>query len=579
MKTRKQPTDLVLIEEEQELLETGGDHYFQVDFLKAAMIFLVIFDHMVSWGLKRDMGVALWERISIPVFLVIMGFNMGLSFQRHEANTLKELYSWRYFKSKILRYIVPFAILYGASTLIGLIIYRFNFDLMYTMQFSPEHGIPNLITGILPFWGPGNWFIPVLLQSILIIPLLYWGFKKKPIITLILCFIIEIAMHLIVFFCIGTLYPGGFISYPKVHILYVFMNSIPFYLSAVGLGIWFSFGHKLNEKRNWFIWLLFPISLIYLIANQFFGVHFVVVTGPNLWDIVPLIRGDYHFLVFPYSAVLVLSALSILPNRVKSNNRIINATSNAISQIGKATYHILLTQILGYGIVFALLRYHYIINPYSIPLDILYLIFAEILFISLGVIWYKIDQIKNIPRRILYYINFFLILVVIVVTGFNSMELINVDEVILPIAILIVSAFVFLSVNIYFSYQIHNRRDQDKIMFRRRLYLLNLLLVSLLIAFLIYMALVLTDWTPVPVGTILIYAGGALIALFILSFVSKKPPKMTTLIIWTLFLIYNFIMAILYITILPPTEFLIQNISIGYFAVFALIVTILDYGL
>ncbi|UCC18317.1 MAG: acyltransferase family protein [Promethearchaeota archaeon] len=579
MATKKQASDLVLIDEERDVLEADKDHFFQIDFLKAAMIFLVIFDHIVSWGLKGDMAVELWERISIPVFLVIMGFNMGLSFKRHEANTLKDLYSWRYFKSKIIRYIMPFAILYGASTLIGLIIYRFNFDLMYNMQFSPNHGIPNLITGIMLFWGPGNWFIPVLIQSIFIMPLIYWGFTKKPILTLILCFLIEIAMQMIVFFFIGTLYPEGIFSYPKYHILSVFMNSILFYLSAVGLGMWFSFGHKLNAKRNWFIWILFTISLTYLIAYEFFEVRFIIETGPNPWDVIPLLRGDYHFLVFPYSAVLVLIIIRFLPQRINTNNRIIKATSNAISQIGKATYHILLTQILGYGIVFTLLGDHYIINPGSVPLDVLYLIFAEILFISLGVLWYKIDQIKNIPRRILYYVNFFLILAVIVVTGFNSMELINVNDVILPIAIVIVSAFVFLSVNIYFSYQIHSRRDQDKSMFRRTLYLTNLLLVSLLLTFLIYMALALTDWTPIPVGTILIYAGGALIAIFILSFVTKKPPKMITLIIWTLFLIYNFILAILYITILPPTEILIQNITIVYFAVFAIVMTILDYHL
>ena len=85
--------EVYLVESKQDFVETRESSYFQVDFLKAIMIFLVIFDHMVSWNIKSELGVALWERISIPVFLVIMGFNMGRSFQRKETTELRELYS------------------------------------------------------------------------------------------------------------------------------------------------------------------------------------------------------------------------------------------------------------------------------------------------------------------------------------------------------------------------------------------------------------------------------------------------------------------------------------------------------
>jgi peptidoglycan/LPS O-acetylase OafA/YrhL len=172
MTNRRQITELKLIETENEVSEGRTDYYFQVDFLKAAMIFLVIFDHIVSWGIKSQIGVSFWERICIPVFLVLMGFNMGLSFKRHGATTLRELYSWRYFKSKILRYIVPFLVLYAFSTLIGLILYNFNITDMWYGQHYPSHGFIQLFTGILPFWGPGNWFIPVIFQSILIMPII-----------------------------------------------------------------------------------------------------------------------------------------------------------------------------------------------------------------------------------------------------------------------------------------------------------------------------------------------------------------------------------------------------------------------
>ena len=190
------------IEQEEISVSSGLEErtsFFQIDFLKAVMIFLVIFDHFVYWDIKREIGAALWERISIPVFLVIMGLNMGLSFKREGATTLKQLYSWSYFKKKILRYLVPFLILYAASMFIGWFMYGFDFIAMYDTQYSPDHGIINLFTLIMPFWGPGNWFIPVLMGSILVVPLLYWCFTKKPVLTLISTFVIEIVLQITVF--------------------------------------------------------------------------------------------------------------------------------------------------------------------------------------------------------------------------------------------------------------------------------------------------------------------------------------------------------------------------------------------
>ncbi|TET56535.1 MAG: hypothetical protein E3J52_11750 [Promethearchaeota archaeon] len=393
MTDKKQSTELVLVETEKEISEESKEHFFQVDFLKAAMIFLVIFDHMVAWGVKSEIGVTLWERISIPVFLVIMGFNMGLSFQRKKTTKLRELYSWSYFKSKILRYIVPFLVLYAVSTFIGLFMYGFDLSAMYHGQYYPNHGIINLFVGILPFWGPGNWFLPVIFQSILIMPLLYKAFTKKPILALILCFVVEIIMHLIIFFFIGEI-----TTWEEVHYLSLITNSVLFLLPGIGIGMWFSFGCKLKEQRNLFMWILFPISLAFCIAHQFYGFRFRV-------DGIPLMRGDYHFLIILYSAFLVLLAINFLPQ--KSEGRI----SRAISMVGKSTYHILLIQILGYGMIFAFWGSHYGIDVGFGPDKIFDMITAWILFISFGILWYKIDKNKNLLRRSLYYINLFIVFV------------------------------------------------------------------------------------------------------------------------------------------------------------------------
>jgi len=144
------------------------------------------------------------------------------------------------------------------------------------------------------------------------------------------------------------------------------------------------------------MWILFPISLAYLIAYQFFDFRLRL-------DGIPLLRGDYHFLVFPYSAFLVLLALQFLPD--SSNARI----SKTISLIGKSTYHILLTQILGYGMITAYWGTHYGMDTPFHPDDIIDLVTLWIAFVWLGIIWYKIEHQEDLTRKILYYLNFFIL--------------------------------------------------------------------------------------------------------------------------------------------------------------------------
>lgn len=218
--------NLVKIEE----IEANDNRFFPVDFIKAIMIFLVIYDHTIPWIIKREIGVSLWERISIPVFLVIMGFNMGLSFSKLEDKRLRKLYSWEYFKRKFWRYIYPFILLWIISSLIGLAIN--GFDLIALTQY--EHGnweLSHLFIGILPFWGPGNWFIPVIFWSILLMPLLYKGFSGKlywRIITLILCFIIEISLQVALF----NIFPPSFPTWEAYYEFlywYLFIVTTPFF--------------------------------------------------------------------------------------------------------------------------------------------------------------------------------------------------------------------------------------------------------------------------------------------------------------------------------------------------------------
>ncbi len=369
--------DDVVIEQENK-----SKNLFQIDLLKAIMIAFVVLDHSLAYSQIFGIGYQLWERMSIPVFLVILGFNMGKSFAREGDASLKKLYSLSYFKKKFWRFIFPYIIFYIISTIIGFIIYGAYFPETLNENWFLEY----IVFQKSLLEGPGNWFIPVLIQSILLLPLLYYLFSKKPILTLILCFLIEICMHLFLFFYIGPI-----TGIDDILRELPFRQVIFLYLSAVGMGIWFSQNHNLFSKRNLFVWILFPVNLIYMIAWDFFDFR-LVINGSEI------IRGDYNYLTFVYSALIFLIVLRLLPKNPK------NPIAKVISPVGRATFHIYLVQDLyyvclyiAYEDVWNTLGFAGIVNPLGIASGDLFvniglLIINWIICISVGVLWWYIEK-------------------------------------------------------------------------------------------------------------------------------------------------------------------------------------------
>ncbi|MHA1511759.1 MAG: acyltransferase family protein [Promethearchaeota archaeon] len=349
-------------------------NYFQVDIMKAWMIILVILDHSTTHDFLSQYWSPFWERIAIPGFIVIMGFNLGISFKEKGITTLKEAYSKEYFVSKMKRYIIPYIILYFIQAIIYLfvnVIFHPSLIDIGNYDFSGY-----MMLGYTPFWGPGMWFIPALFGSILVFPLLYICFKKSPIITFIACFAIEWIFHNLAFYIYSE---GGFVTRT------FFSNHIFFLFSGIGMGLWFSKDYEINSTQNVFItWILLPLSLLYLLVYSISGFYELYVLMYRFgfgW-----IMGDYNFLSFPYSAVLFLIILKIFPKNSE------NGFSKIIKKISRSTYHILLFQILYFSIA-----YHFwfsIADGFdSHPIDYLWYYPLNLLItITGGIIWQTLES-------------------------------------------------------------------------------------------------------------------------------------------------------------------------------------------
>lgn len=359
-------------------------YYFQLDVLKAIAIAFVVMDHSLTWEIKGAMGSVFWERLSIPFFLIVMGFNMGISFKYRNVKGLLDLYSLDYFIRKIKRYILPFIILYIASILLGV-----SLGYLSTNEY--------LLLGFLPFWGPGNWFIPLLFGSILVFPIIYWLFEKQPVLTIVLCFLSELIMQTILWF----LYP--ITSIPNIaFIITTIRVNILFYLPAIGLGLWFSKGFDMSNRHNLIVYPYLAFSLFFMfdyatgIVSSLPGA-----IGQNMSIIQEFIRGDYTLFFYGYAAFLFLFAMFSLPQTASG------IFQRVIEKAGKSSYHILLFQIFWMSIVYWSVSQtasiqHYI-PDFAAELgwpSLLYYIpfYLANLIVSFtgGIIWYEVE------KRILY---------------------------------------------------------------------------------------------------------------------------------------------------------------------------------
>jgi len=374
----------VAIEETHEKPSVEKPYYFQLEVLKAIAIAFVVMDHSLTWEIKGAMGNVFWERLSIPFFLIVMGFNMGVSLKYRNVKTFRNLYSLDYFKRKIKRYVLPFIILYMMSIILGV-----TFGYIDTSEY--------LLLGFLPFWGPGNWFIPLLFGSIVVLPIVYWCFEKLPLVTVGLCFLSELILQYILSF----LYPATSSTLDSVIITAIRVN-ILFFLPAIGLGLWFSKGFDMKDKRNWFIYPYLAISVFFIFDYQSGLVSSIPgAFGEIISRIQEFFIGDYTLLFYGYAAFFFLVAMAEVSHTPSGQ------FTRFVQRIGRATYHILLFQIFWFSIVYWITSPEAIMLHFIPDFEVLlgwtspifyipfYLLNLGISFAG-GLIWYEVE------RRILY---------------------------------------------------------------------------------------------------------------------------------------------------------------------------------
>ena len=90
-------------------------NYF-IDVLKGICILIVIITHY-NWdkGERLKYLFPFWVEMAVPVFMIISGYVSSKSFEKKQINKLAQAYEPFLILSKILRYTIPFIIVYMLS--------------------------------------------------------------------------------------------------------------------------------------------------------------------------------------------------------------------------------------------------------------------------------------------------------------------------------------------------------------------------------------------------------------------------------------------------------------------------------
>lgn len=307
---------------------------YNIDIIKALAIISVILLHTLSWQHRYLIGgpFHIWQ--AVPVFMLMVGYNFAFSTQAKGHTQLNELYQWPVIKRRLKRIILPFLMFAGGRLILQLMLKnRMNWS-GYFKGF------------LLGGFANGGYYIPIMLQAILIVPFLYYLIYKKPhrsagFLLVLFLFLDWFSMFLGI--------PGG-----------VYRVLIIRYLFVLVIGIWL--GLRDGEVELNKLIPLTLLSLVYIASVYYFGLRTTLETH---WQAQ---HGPAYFWTL-FIVVVLLNFKNIKPD---------NILTKFFVKIGQSSYYIFLTQMLYFWLV-----NHFDFYPgvwAEVPINLLICIASGLLF-------------------------------------------------------------------------------------------------------------------------------------------------------------------------------------------------------
>lgn len=284
-------------------------HIYLIDYLKAFSIIMVIITHY-AWQDKINAWFLFVINMAVPVFMLISGYNFSASGMRKAEGKLQKMYDHRVLLPKVVRFTLPFA-------------FVFVFEIVLKVMQGKEYSILDILVRFCKGgYGPGSYYYPIMIQLLFIFPLIYLLVAKLNWFGVVVAaqvnFVYEIVIHEI-----GIDVSG--------YRLLVFR-----YIFYIALGCYLFFFTK-KKIPMWILLLMIGLGSGYLVAVYYEGYEPHIFT---YWTRTCMITALY---VFPIVYLMFHRFL---------NFRIPGKSGKCLSEIGKASYHIFLVQMVYYHFEF-----------------------------------------------------------------------------------------------------------------------------------------------------------------------------------------------------------------------------------
>lgn len=205
----------------------GNNRERHIDVMKGLCMIAIIVSHC-TWTIdeRKQLLFPFWIDMAVPILLIINGYVNAKSYDRANINCLEDAYSVDNIVKKIMRFTIPFLIVYVIENI-------------YWISSGQK---TSLLAVILYFftggYGAGSYFFPIMYQLIFVYPIIYYLIKKYQLKGLAICTTVNIMYELL-----QRAYSMSEITYR----LLIFR-----YLMVIAVGCYLAIG-KQPIKKKWYV--------------------------------------------------------------------------------------------------------------------------------------------------------------------------------------------------------------------------------------------------------------------------------------------------------------------------------------
>lgn len=298
-------------------------HFTQIDLLKGFAIISVIVMHTYNMKLLATAGAPFYIFQAVPVFILLAAFNNAYSLSVKGKTTLPECYDPGILFRRMKRILIPYLIIWIVQLILVFWILSTRNDIPVQ---NPNHffytGIDTVFNFLTGASGPGNYFIPLIIQVVLLVPILYWLALRSPDLMLAVAFIAGLILE----------YAAVVSGMP----LWLYVTLIIPFIFMAALGVWLVFRERIITP-----WIVIAglLSAAYIAAVSYFDFQFWFFRTDTMF---------HHEFAFFWTLLLVVLGFQYLP--AAPTGKVVRI----VAELGKASWHIFLVQMtwfffLGYA--------------------------------------------------------------------------------------------------------------------------------------------------------------------------------------------------------------------------------------